>query len=79
MVCSDCQTRGRWGRRAVSKGDRALARLFALSCASCGRLLAAPDSTDRLLGVLAALSRFGMAPEGRPVLAESRSIRGRRG
>lgn len=79
MVCSDCQAKGRWGRRSITQRDHAVERLRALACASCGRLLPAPDSTDRLLGVLAALARFGMAPEGRPLLAEPRTFRGRRG
>jgi hypothetical protein len=72
MVCSDCQSKGRRGTRSVTRRDRSLERLRTLSCASCGRLLPAPDSTERLLGILSGLSRFGLAPEGRPVLMRAR-------
>jgi hypothetical protein len=73
MVCSDCQSKGRWSNRPVTRRDRSLDRLRTLSCASCGRLLPTPDSTERLLGMLSGLSRFGLAPEGRPVLIRARS------
>lgn len=75
MTCSDCQTKGRWGSRATARRDRAVERLRKLICSSCGRLLPVPDSTDRLLSMLAGLSRFGLAPEERPVLAVSRAGR----
>ena len=68
MTCSGCQMKGRWGLRATTRRDRTVERLRKLFCASCGRLLPPPDSTDRLLSTLAGLSRFGLAPEGRPVL-----------
>jgi hypothetical protein len=77
MVCSDCQSRGRQGRaRIASRRDRAVERLRTLSCRSCGRLLPAPNSTERLLTVLVGLSRFGLAPEGRPILTPARALRG---
>lgn len=78
MTCSDCQSKGRWGSRATARRDRAVERLRTLVCTSCGRLLPTPDSTERLLSMLAGLSRFGLAPEGRPVLVLSRTMRGGR-
>ena len=72
MTCSDCQNKGRWGARATTRRDRAVERLRTLVCSSCGRLLPAPDSTGPLLSVLTGLTRFGLAPEGRPVLALGR-------
>ncbi|HZH39444.1 MAG TPA: hypothetical protein VFD85_00450 [Gemmatimonadales bacterium] len=79
MTCSDCQTNGRWGSSATTRRDTPVERLRTLVCTSCGRLLPDPDSTqatDRLLATLASLSRFGLAPEGRPVLALGHALRG---
>ncbi len=73
MVCSECQSKGRWASGSLTRRDRSLERLRTLSCASCGRLLPTPDSTERLLGMLSGLSRFGLAPEGRPVLIRART------
>jgi len=72
MQCVECQSRGREVVRRYGRRDRAWERLKTLCCATCGRLLPNPDSTERLLGTLAGLSRFGLAAEGRPVLAPRR-------
>ena len=72
MTCSDCQAKGRWGWRATIRRDRTVERLRTLVCPSCGRLLPTPDSTESLLSTIVALARFGLAPEGRPVLARGR-------
>ena len=77
MVCSDCQSRGRWGTKILFRRDRSVERLRTLTCASGGRLLPTPDSTEPLLGMLSGLSRFGLAPEGRPVLVTPGSRRTR--
>jgi hypothetical protein len=72
MLCGDCQARGRHVRprpRLMARRDRAVERLRALACAACSRLLPAPDSTDRLLSTLSGLSRFGLAGEGRVIVA----------
>ena len=71
MTCGDCQSRGWRGSHATSRRDRSVERLRTLVCSSCGRLLPVPDSTERMLTTLVGLSRFGLAPEGRPVLGLS--------
>jgi len=79
MTCSDCHSNGRESTGAMTRRDRAVERLRTLVCTSCGRLLPAPhslDASDRLLQTLAVLSRFGLAPEGRPVLALGHALRG---
>jgi len=72
MLCSDCQSTGRRRAEASPRRDRVWERLRTLTCRSCGRLVSPPDSTERLLTALVGLSRFGLAPEGRPVLVRSR-------
>ncbi|HTY06469.1 MAG TPA: hypothetical protein VMC86_08120 [Gemmatimonadales bacterium] len=72
MQCVECQSKGRVVTRRFGRRDHSADRLRTLCCASCGRLLPAPDPTERLLGTLAGLSRFGLAAEGHPVLAPRR-------
>ena len=72
MQCADCQSTGREAGRRATRRDRSSEPLRRLSCASCGRLLPAPDSTDRLLRTLMGLSRFGLTAEARPILARVR-------
>lgn len=77
MLCGDCQASGRDVRprhRETTRRDRAFERLRALACAACGRLLPAPDSTERMLSTLTGLSRFGLAGEGR-VIVTHRTVR----
>lgn len=52
----------------AAEGDR----LRALLCAGCGALLPSTDPLEMMLGKLAQLARFGLDPEGRPLLKPAR-------
>ena len=47
-------------------------RLSPLVCDRCGAVLPQEDATDRLLGKLSQLARFGLAAEASPLLLPSR-------
>ncbi len=76
MLCNDCQSRLTHDRGSATPDRPALteqyAQLRALICAGCGALLPHASAFDVIVGKLAQLARFGLDPDGRPLLKATR-------
>lgn len=74
MLCPHCQTRTPVEASALRTSLKFVLgseRLSRLVCDRCGAVLPLEDPTDRLLGKLSQLARFGLAAEARPLLVPS--------
>jgi hypothetical protein len=72
MLCTHCRPEAEPrsnGEPPPRTAEIGLDRLDALVCKRCGQPVSPPDPTEALLRKLEALARFGLASEGRPVLA----------
>src|SRR2546426_12209954 len=79
MLCRRCERR-LWSPRlmnlwTVSRGVWGARRLGDLLCARCGALLPAELVTERLLGKLSELGRFGLAGSPKPLLERAEEDR----
>ncbi|OLB04160.1 MAG: hypothetical protein AUH06_12715 [Gemmatimonadetes bacterium 13_2_20CM_69_27] len=79
MLCRRCEHRA-WSARMVRfwsspQSVWSAARLSDLICARCGGVLPMDLVTERLLGKLSQLGRFGLAAAGRPLLEPDRPDR----
>jgi hypothetical protein len=80
MLCNDCRSRLQQHPRdsatpvrpALTEQD---APLRALLCAGCGALLPQAGAFDIIVEKLAQLARFGLDPDGRPLLKAARDER----
>src|SRR5712692_5856632 len=76
MLCDDCRSRLNHARGSATPDGLALteqyAQLRALICAGCGALLPHAGAFDIIVGKLAQLARFGLDPDGRPLLKATR-------
>ena len=79
MLCPRCHHRTASGAGALRPSPRIVVwaeRLSSLVCDRCGAVLPQEDATDRLLGKLSQLARFGLAAEASPLLVPSRQAEG---
>jgi hypothetical protein len=79
MLCNDCRSRLQHARGSATPVRPAVTdqdvQLRALLCAGCGALLPHAGAFDIIVGKLAQLARFGLDPDGRPLLKAARDER----
>ncbi|HEX9486326.1 MAG TPA: hypothetical protein VF976_04640 [Gemmatimonadales bacterium] len=79
MLCNDCRARLQHARGSATLVRPPFteqdAQLRALLCAACGGLLPHASTFDIIVGKLAQLARFGLDPDGRPLLKAARDER----